>query len=154
MTQKKRSDKGAGVTITPPARPADGQPARIDEFADLAHPDGDLTQPERDRWLGAVELLREGETLTQADRAALRVYARTRVLLDRVEAQLGADGLVVATKNGYLQPSPLLGIASDLRKQLLRSMTELGLTPKSRKLLLGSAKSQSRAKGWRDVVEE
>lgn len=144
MGQKKTKHKGQGESIGAP----------LDELQGLQTPDGDLTPEERDRWLGAVELLREGETLIRADRAALRVYAQLRAQFDRVHRELATGPLTFATKNGYEQPSPLISIESDLRKQLVRTMVELGLTPKSRKLLVGSAKSQDKGKGWRELLDE
>lgn len=72
--------------------------------------------------------------LTEVDRAALAGYCQTWARWVQAEEEMRKPmfNMVTMTDSGYPVVSPWMGIASQAMKQMLRFLTEFGMTPAAR----------------------
>ena len=72
--------------------------------------------------------------LTEVDRAALAGYCQTWARWVQAEEEMRKPtfSMVTMTDSGYPVVSPWMGIASQAMKQMLRFLTEFGMTPAAR----------------------
>ncbi len=83
-------------------------------------------------WRRMTKLLHSVKLIGNVDSVALAAYCITYARWLEAEEALKKSGLFVATKNGYVIPSPQYNVASQLIKQLIQILKEFGLTPASR----------------------
>lgn len=88
----------------------------------------------RKEWNRITKQLVELGILTQVDRAALAAYCQCWARWVEAEEAMRAPGfrMVTTTDNGYPVVSPWMNIANGAMKQMLRFLTEFGMTPSSR----------------------
>lgn len=72
------------------------------------------------------------ECLTEADGIALANLCQQYSLLQQAQAKLQKTGLLLKTKSGYIQQSPLVAIVSSAVDQVNKLCREFGLTPAAR----------------------
>lgn len=79
-----------------------------------------------------ASILVAAKVLTQADRAALAVYAQAYGRLVEAELALREKGPVVKSPSGYPVLNPYLSVANKAIEQIKTFACEFGLTPASR----------------------
>lgn len=93
-----------------------------------------LTGEARREWNRMSKQLFDLGLLTEVDRAALAGYCQlwARWVEAEEEMRRPTFRMVTTTDNGYPVVSPWMGIASQAMKQMLRFLTEFGMTPAAR----------------------
>jgi len=88
----------------------------------------------RREWNRVTKQLVEIGVLTRVDRAALAAYCQNWARwVQAEEAMTAADFLMITTtESGYPVVSPWLNVANTAMKNMLRFLTEFGMTPSSR----------------------
>lgn len=86
----------------------------------------------RREWRRISDSLDEMGLLSTADRAALAAYCISWSRWVDAEEKLRQFGVIVKSPNDYPMPSPYLTIARDAMAQMVRLLTEFGLTPAAR----------------------
>lgn len=79
----------------------------------------------------SVELVKLG-LLTQVDRAALAAYCSAYGRWIEAEGFIKVEGLTITTPNGFVIPSPYVGIANKAIEQMGKFASQFGFTPASR----------------------
>lgn len=83
-------------------------------------------------WGRLVHDLAQLGTLNRADRGILEVAARCYGLWIEAEQRIAAEGPTAVSDLGGLKVSPWLGASKEARRDYLRCLAELGLTPRAR----------------------
>ena len=93
-----------------------------------------LTGEARREWNRMSKQLFDLGLLTEVDRAALAAYCATWARWIEAEEEMSKPGfkMISMTDSGYPIASPWLNIANAAMKQMLRFLTEFGMTPSSR----------------------
>lgn len=88
----------------------------------------------RKEWDRMSKQLFELGLLTEVDRAALAGYCQAWARWVQAEEEMGKKEfkMISLTDSGYPVVSPWMGIATQAMKQMLRFLTEFGMTPASR----------------------
>lgn len=88
----------------------------------------------RREWNRITRQLVDLGVLTQVDRAALAAYCQCWERWVQAEAEMRQPDfrMITTTDNGYPVVSPWLNVANNAMKQMLRYLTEFGMTPSSR----------------------
>lgn len=88
----------------------------------------------RKEWNRITKQLLELGVLTQVDRAALAAYCQCWERWVQAETEMRSEAfrMITTTDNGYPVVSPWLNVANAAMKQMLRFLTEFGMTPSSR----------------------
>lgn len=79
----------------------------------------------------SVELVKMG-LLTHVDRAALAAYCSAYGRWSEAEGFIKTEGLTITTPNGFVIPSPYVGIANKAIDQMGKFASQFGFTPASR----------------------
>jgi len=91
-----------------------------------------LDEAAKREWKRLVPILSRMRVLTEADGIALASLCQQYSLLQQSQAKLQKTGLLLKTKSGYVQPSPLVAIVANCVDQVNKLCREFGLTPASR----------------------
>lgn len=83
-------------------------------------------------WKSVVPLLSRYQIATQADVSALSVLCDLLSTIDKCNQDLNTRGLVLMTPSGHEVPNKFWRIKLAAQTQLIRLLTEFGLTPVSR----------------------
>jgi P27 family predicted phage terminase small subunit len=123
------------------------QPCRINRQEPIA-PAWSAICPEhlgplgRAAWDSVTASLDSMGVLTAADAEAVSLYAAAyqlyRSALDKVER----DGLICESDSGVVKPHPLLPQINECRSQMVRLLSQFGMTPASRSSLRVGAKTE------------
>ena len=119
-----------------------GEPIGPQDIQPPAH----LDQAALAEWRRAVAELAGLGTLHTADRNVIAAHAQAVARWAEAESRLRELGLVVKSPNGFPQMNPFLPIANRAMEQLLKTASELGLTPTARARLAGKTKPAAKAK--------
>ena len=106
--------------------------------SDLAPPH-DLRGLALKAWKKLAPLLARMKLFTDADRDALEMYCTAYGHWKDAEEKIREHGAVVKAPSGYIQQSPYIGIAKQMREEMRKLLPEFGLTPSSRSRLNVSA---------------
>lgn len=90
----------------------------------------------QDEWSRVAPLLVRHGLLTDVNLDALAVYCQTWGVWKDAHAKLRQFGSVIKSKTGAPVPSPYLSIATTTLLQLKGLMLDLGMTPRSRSLVV------------------
>ena len=110
-----------------PLNPREPQPA-VKRPRCPAYLDADA----RREWRRLVPILERMRVLTEADDIALANLCQQYALLQEAQIKLKKTGLLIKTRSGYIQQSPLVAIISTTVDQVNKLCREFGLTPSSR----------------------
>lgn len=102
--------------------PPSGRPICPDHLDDVA----------RKEWSRLEIILTGMRVLTEADYIALGNLCQAYSIIQKAQRQLNKDGLLIVSKTGYAQQSPLLGIITAQTTIVNTLLREFGLTPSSR----------------------
>ena len=91
-----------------------------------------LSVEAKHEWDAMSRKLHKLGLLTDVDRAALAAYCQAWGRWVDAERMLTQYGSVVKAPSGYLIQSPYLAIANKALAQMMRILTEFGMTPSSR----------------------
>ena len=91
-----------------------------------------LDAPAKTEWKRISAMLTTMGLLTKVDRTALAAYCQVYSRWVQAEDKVRKMGMVVVVGNKHLQKSPYLSIADKCLEQMLKYMTQFGLTPASR----------------------
>ena len=83
-------------------------------------------------WRRLVPILERMRVLTEADEIALGNLCQQYALMQEAQIKLKKTGLLVKTRSGSIQQSPLVAIISTTVDQVNKLCREFGLTPSSR----------------------
>lgn len=83
-------------------------------------------------WRRVVPYLVRLGLVSIVDRAALAAYCQNFARWYRAEKLIKELGLTMSTDKGYVMQRPEVGIANSAMKQMLKFMTEFGMTPSAR----------------------
>lgn len=86
----------------------------------------------RKQWRLVAKQLGELGLLTVLDEHALVLYCEAFARFRKASEELEAKGLMVESPNGYLIPSPCVSIVNQSTSQMMKILTEFGMTPSSR----------------------
>lgn len=95
----------------------------------------------------SVQLMAVG-LLTKVDRAALAAYCQTYSRWAEAEGMIKAHGILVKGMGGFPLPNPALRIADRAMDQMLKFLTEFGMSPSSRSRVTAAHEGQL------DMMEE
>lgn len=99
-------------------------------------------------WRRLVPILSRMRVLTEADGIALANLCQQYAMLQQAQVKLQKTGLLMKTKSGYIQQSPLVGIISAAVDQVNKLCREFGLTPASRtRIQIGMEEERPRGGG-------
>ena len=91
-----------------------------------------LSDEARAEWDRVAPMLLRLGVLTEADGSALLTYCKVWERWLKAERQLATSGLLLKSKSGYPIVNPLVGIANKTMTNLVKLLTEFGMTPSSR----------------------
>ena len=91
-----------------------------------------LDQAAKREWRRLAPILSRMGVLTEADGIALANLCQQYAMLQQAQAKLQKTGLLMKTKSGYVQPSPLVSIVAGCLEQVNKLCREFGMTPASR----------------------
>lgn len=94
-----------------------------------------LSPEVRKEWRRLAPMLDAARVLTEADYMALANLCQAWVTMQKAQAQLEKTGLLLKTKSGYVQQSPLISIVNSSMEIITKLSREFGLTPASRSRL-------------------
>ncbi|MBX3014843.1 MAG: phage terminase small subunit P27 family [Caldilineaceae bacterium] len=99
----------------------------------------------RREWNRITKQLSELGLLTEIDRAALAAYCQCweRWIQAEDEMRKPTFRMVTLTDSGYPILSPWLGVANNAMKQMLRYLTEFGMTPAARSRVTVAAETEA-----------
>ena len=99
----------------------------------------------RREWGRMSKQLFELGLLTEVDRAALAGYCQAWARWVQAEEEMGKKDfkMISLTDSGYPVVSPWMGIANQAMKQMLRFLTEFGMTPASRSRVTVNKESEA-----------
>ena len=83
-------------------------------------------------WRRLVPILERMRVLSEADGITLANLCQQYSMLQQAQVKLQKTGLLLKSKSGYIQQSPLVGIISAAVDQVNKLCREFGLTPASR----------------------
>ena len=83
-------------------------------------------------WRRLVPILERMRVLTEADEIALANLCQQYAMLQEAQIKLRKTGLLIKTRSGFIQQSPLVAIISATVDQVIKLSREFGLTPSSR----------------------
>lgn len=101
-------------------------PAEIDVAPDWLSPDAAT------HWPLVAKQLHGAGLLTTIDTAALGLYCEAFARWMDANEKVVKLGAVVKSKHGYPIPSPYLQVSNQAYAQMVRMLTEFGMTPSSR----------------------
>lgn len=91
-----------------------------------------LDETAKREWKRLVPILEQMRVLTEADGIALGNLCQQYAMLQEAQTKLHRTGLLLKTKSGYVQQSPLVAIVSSAVDQVNKLCREFGLTPAAR----------------------
>lgn len=91
-----------------------------------------LDEVAKREWRRLVPVLERMEVLTEADGIALANLCQQLSMLQQAQIKLQKTGLLMKTRSGYIQQSPLVGIITAAVDQVGKLCREFGLTPAAR----------------------
>ncbi len=100
--------------------------------AEAIKPPRSLSSEAKKVWKRLVAQLDKGKLVTELDERALMVLCDTIVRYEDAMDHLRDDGYVVTSPKGFPMQSPYLQIVNKAQDQMVRMMTEFGMTPSSR----------------------
>ena len=83
-------------------------------------------------WRRLIPILERMRVLTEGDAIALASLCQQYAMLQEAQVKLQKTGLLMKTKSGYVQQSPLVGIITAAVDQVNKLCREFGLTPAAR----------------------
>ena len=92
----------------------------------------DLDADARREWRRLAPILERMRVLTEADEIALGNLCVQYATLIKAQRLLDKSGLLLKTKSGYVQQSPLVSIVAGCVEQVNKLCREFGLTPAAR----------------------
>ena len=93
---------------------------------------GHLDAEARREWRRLAPILERMRVLTEADEIPLGNLCIQYATLIKAQRLLDKSGLLLKTKSGYVQQSPLVAIVAGCVEQVNKLCREFGLTPASR----------------------
>lgn len=91
-----------------------------------------LSAQARVHWDKAVELLESARVITAMDVTALALLCDAHARYQQANEALAKYGMVVKSPSGFPMQSPFLAMANKASEQMLKLLTEFGMTPSSR----------------------
>lgn len=94
-------------------------------------PEG-MSADARMQWSQVLTQLKDAGVLTNVDVPALRLYCEAFARWKLAHERIAKEGPVVKSRNGFAVQSPYLHVANKSFDQMLKILTEFGMTPSSR----------------------
>ena len=91
-----------------------------------------LDEAAKKEWKRLVPVLEAMRVLTEADGIALGNLCMQYALLQEAQTKLRKTGLLMKTRSGFIQQSPLVAVVSSTVDQVNKLCREFGLTPAAR----------------------
>lgn len=91
-----------------------------------------LSKEAREYWRESFALLTKVRILTETDADSLALYCESKARWVHAKQKLEEDGLVIIAQSGFPVQNPYLQIANKCHEQMLKLLTEFGMTPSSR----------------------
>ena len=91
-----------------------------------------LDEAAKREWKRLVPILEAMRVLTEADGIALGNLCMQYALLQEAQTKLRKTGLLMKTRSGFIQQSPLVAVVSSTVDQVNKLCREFGLTPAAR----------------------
>lgn len=86
----------------------------------------------RDEWKRVTELLKGAGVLTRVDQRVLMLYADAFSVYREAMVDIKANGLTYTSDKGNRLANPMTHVLQTARKDMLRYLQELGMTPAAR----------------------
>jgi P27 family predicted phage terminase small subunit len=107
-------------------------------------PPSHLSEEGKACWRELVKTLQNAGLIARADADALALYCTAYERWLVAEKGIRKHGLLVKTPNGFPTISPLLSVANKAMDQMMRLLSEFGMTPASRYRLPTETEPRSR----------
>ena len=91
-----------------------------------------LDEAAKREWKRLVPILEAMRVLTEADGIALGNLCMQYAMLQEAQTKLRKTGLLMKTRGGFIQQSPLVAVVSSTVDQVNKLCREFGLTPAAR----------------------
>ena len=91
-----------------------------------------LTDLERVEWRRLMRILEAMGVMTEVEADILALYCQNYVRWVQCNREIERGGLIVVSEKGTAMRNPLLKVADDAQRTMLRCMGELGMTPSAR----------------------
>jgi len=95
-------------------------------------PPAHLSDTERAEWRRVLRILEPFGVVTEAEADILAMYVAGYAQWVECRRAIEQKGLIVLSEKGTAMRNPLLKVADDAQRTMLRCMSELGLTPSAR----------------------
>lgn len=119
-----------GGTQAPSADPIPSVPVTHTGPPSIDDPPGYLNDEQRAIW---VELVQEhGDRLSGADRAVFAKLVNAESLYRKAQAEVARVGVLIKSPSGYPIQNPYLAVVNKQHAFVVRTASELGLTPLAR----------------------
>jgi len=96
-----------------------------------------LTPAARLEWGRVMRILSPMGVITEAEADILAVYCGAYARWVQCNHEIERDGLILRNAQGQAMRNPLLKVADDAERTMLRVMSELGMSPSARVRLTG-----------------
>ena len=101
--------------------------------AEIPQRPGNLRDKEaRNEWDRVTKLLDGARILTSVDQKILLIYCNTWSVYREAEKNIVKNGFYETLDNGYPAQNPAVSVMHTARKDLIRLLVELGMTPAAR----------------------
>ena len=91
-----------------------------------------LDKEARAEWRRMVKELEPLGILTKLDKGIFALYCQAFSTWAQASIKIQELGMVRMTKNGFTEQNPYFSIANKAKEQMVRALTEMGMTPSSR----------------------
>jgi P27 family predicted phage terminase small subunit len=106
--------------------------AQPESYQRVPSPPAHLNRLAKNEWRRVAKYLHAVGLLTKVDRAALAAYCVAYATWVNAQKQIEAIGVLVKAQTGFPMQSPYLAISNKAMEQMLKFLTEFGMTPSSR----------------------
>lgn len=98
----------------------------------IPHPPEYLSDEAKECWKRLIKVLKGAGLIERADADALAMYCKAYERWLEAEENIKKFGMVTESRNGFPIVSPFVSVADKSMAQMMRLLTEFGMTPASR----------------------
>ena len=98
----------------------------------IPKPPAHLSDAERVEWRRILRITAPMGVITEAEADILALYVASYAQWVECRREIEAKGILVVSEKGAVMRNPVLKVADDAQRTMLRCMGELGLTPSAR----------------------
>ena len=98
----------------------------------------------REQWVEICPKLVASGVMRDIDKSALAMFCQSYSRWRAASAEVGAQGMLIASPSGYPIQNPYLPIANKAFEQMLKIMAEFGMTPSARSRVIAAKPNEEK----------